>query len=68
MPFIKILNSLFINNYIILILFHNQKKLIMKLDSDTIVNTALAIVIGAVVYKVLDKLFLDAALTKMLEK
>lgn len=40
----------------------------MKLDSDTIINTALAIVIGAVVYKVLDKLFLDAALTKMLEK
>lgn len=40
----------------------------MKLDSDTIVNTALAIVIGAVVYKVLDKLFLDSAVTKMLEK
>jgi len=40
----------------------------MKLDADTIVNTAIAVVLGAIIYKVLDKLFLDAALTKMLEK
>lgn len=37
----------------------------MKLDFNTIINTALGVLLAAIIYKVIDKLFLDEMVEKI---
>lgn len=40
----------------------------MKVNFETVVNTALGVLLAAIVYKVIDKLFLDELVEKIGEK
>ena len=37
----------------------------MKLDFNTVINTALGVLLAAIIYKVIDKLFLDEMVEKI---